>query len=193
MTPISLKSQVLPATSKALQDPLPSPPSPRLLQSPPSSCSCSHTSLPPSPPNTPGMPCPRAFSPVILAPGTCFPQRPTWFPASLSLGFYSKSATSARPSTTFPCFSFGLCSQTNICYIFLLHLIHCLSSLLDCKLCASKDFCLVYSLLCPQHPRKHVISSRCSINTCARKKGWVGPVFCTSPPTPSHAKSLWAH
>lgn len=119
MTPISLKSQVLPAASKALQDPLPSPPSPRLLQSPPCSCSCSHTSLPPSPPNTPDMPCPRAFSPAILAPGTCFPQRPTWFPASLSLGFYSKSATSARPSTTFPCFSLGLCPQTNIYSFFI--------------------------------------------------------------------------
>lgn len=72
------------------------------------------------------------------------------------------------------------------------YLIHCFSPLLDDKLYESRDFCLLCSLLYSQHLRKHVLLSRCSANTCARKEKWVGPAFCTSPSSPSHAKSLGA-
>lgn len=66
--------------------------------------------------------------------------------------------SSVGPSSPFPCFilPLGLCPQSNICCIFLLYLFHLLSPPLDCKLYASRDFCLLCSLLWSQHLREHV-------------------------------------
>lgn len=76
-------------------------------------------------------------------------------PGPLHLLFFSGAF---NPLSLFH-FSSWSCPQSNICYIFLLYLFHLLSPPLDCKLYASRDFCLFCSLLWSQHLREHMLHS----------------------------------
>ena len=79
-------------------------------------------------------------------------------------------------------------------HLYFSYLVHSFSPLPDYKLCESRPFCLLCSLLCPQLLRGHLLFSRCSVNTYGRKGGWVGPAFCIAPrPRLYHRPSLHGH
>lgn len=85
-----------------------------------------------------------------------FPHRLTWFPPSLPLSLYSKVTFPVRPLPPCPAYFFPW-TLSPVKHLLYFPSSSCsLSPLLDCKLYASRDFCLLCSPRFSLHLREHL-------------------------------------